>query len=58
MNRNSNLLSTVTLTDGTEVTFTHRNTLTGWVNALQRRGVDPRQVVGQVAGLPESARLR
>lgn len=56
-NRNSNVTCTVTLTNGTEVTFTHRNTLNGWVNGLKRRGVDPRDVVESVEGLPESSRV-
>lgn len=54
---NNNRTVTVTLTDGTEVTFTHRDTLNGWVNALRRLGVNPRQVASQVDGLPESARV-
>lgn len=58
MNRNSNLVTTVTLRNGQEVTFTHRNSLMGWVNALERLGVDPNEVVSEVAGLPESARVR
>lgn len=57
MNTNTNRTNTVTLTDGSQVTFTFRNTTVGWVNALTRRGVDPRQVVECVEGLPESARV-
>lgn len=58
MNRNSNLTTTVTLSDGREVTFSHRNTLNGWVNALRRLDIDPGTVVSEIAGLPESSRVK
>lgn len=57
MNTNRNRTVTATFTDGTERTFTHRDSLNGWVNALRRMGLDPRNVVSQVDGLPESARV-
>lgn len=57
MNRNSNTVSTVWLADGTQVSFSHRNTLNGWANALRRKGVNLSDVVNSCAGLPESDRV-
>lgn len=57
-NPNTNTVSTVWLSDGTQVSFSHRDTLTGWVNGLKRRGVNPSEVVSSQSGLPESDRVR
>ena len=59
MNTNRNSVSTVWLKNGEQVTFSHRDTLRGWKNGLERRGVqlsdlDPNRP-GQ-PGLPESDR--
>lgn len=56
-NPNRNTVSTVWLEDGTQVTFSHRDTTVGWVNGLRRRGVDPRQVVTGQPGMPDSDRV-
>lgn len=59
-NSNSNVVSTVWLRNGEQVTFSHRDTLRGWKNGLERRGVSLSDLdldrPGQ-PGLPETDRV-
>lgn len=56
-NPNTNTVSTVWLRDGSQVTFSHRDTLRGWKNGLERRGVNLSDVVDGQPGLSESDRV-
>ena len=44
-NRNTNLTSEIVLRDGTSQIVTYRNSFGGYLNALDRAGIDPRDVV-------------
>jgi hypothetical protein len=57
MNRNSEVLTTVTLTSGRTMVLRHRNSLGGWANALERAGLTIGEVANTERGLPESDRV-
>jgi hypothetical protein len=57
MNRNSEVLSTVTTTTGRVVVLRHRNSLGGWANALNRAGLTVTEVAEVTQGLSDADRV-
>ena len=57
MNTNSNVLTTAHMKDGRTIVLRHRNSLGGWVTALEAAGLNIKDISHLTAGLPESARV-
>ena len=55
--RNANVVTTVWMSDGTQHTVRHRNSMMGFVNEMRRRGWDSRDVVDSMVGMPDSDRV-
>ena len=56
-NPNANVTSTVWTSDGVQHTFRHRNTVVGWARGCERVGVNPRDVVESMRGMPDTDRV-
>jgi hypothetical protein len=57
MNRNTNVLTTVTTHDGRVIVLRHRNSMGGWASALGKAGLTIDDIASTEMGLPESDRV-